>query len=60
MDAYLQPQIVAGRVKIENNPTGDLVIRYQPKEGAPVECTVQASQLERWAMRLLREQVFAA
>lgn len=51
------PQITAGRVALTQR--GDLlVLVYDSKQG-PVTIVIDAARLERWALRIMRDEAFA-
>lgn len=52
------PQIHAGKVELSQAKDGAILLRFKGKAGV-VEVQATAAQLERWAMRQMREGVFA-
>jgi ribosomal protein L15E len=53
-----EQRIKAGRVEFVQAADGAVVIRFKTKAGE-VAVPVNVKQLERWAMRQLRDGVFA-
>lgn len=52
------PKITVGKISLAQ--AGDkLIISHHGKDRRIVSVTVEAEKLERWAMRILREEAFA-
>lgn len=58
MTTNKEPQITAGRVSLTQQDDDKIVLVYASKQG-PVTIIIEAAKLERWAMRLMREETFA-
>jgi hypothetical protein len=53
-----EQRIKAGRVEFVQSAGGAVVVRFKTKAGE-VSVPIDVKQLERWAMRQLRDGVFA-
>lgn len=55
-----QPIIKAGRIELRQvKPDAEITLSHRAKSGTVVVIKIQASQLERWAVRQLRQEAFA-
>lgn len=50
--------ITAGRVTLEQTVAEEVTIRHRGKAG-DMHITIDAAKLERWALRILREEAFS-
>lgn len=51
--------IRAGRIELSQQEDGDVLVLYRGKLSQEVAMHIPASKLERWALRQLREDIFA-
>lgn len=53
------PQITCGRIELRQaTPGADVTLRHTSATGAVVEVRIAAAQLERWAVRQIRQEAF--
>ena len=54
---HVQPQVTVGSVKLYAGPPGQVMIEHTGRGGV-VQIPVDSVRLERWCLRLLRDEAF--